>query len=399
MLCNHLIPESGIAWYGTEVLDRKEKSMLPPPTPFPYEGPLPADEPLVDRERELAGLAERAASGRNTRVEGPRRYGKTSLLKHLIASLSEDRIGIYADLYGVVGTADVVARVERALLTAGLPRSQQLWLEARLRASSRRTVLRTGLLGVGRSETGSSAAASALEDRFAIVAELQKRASTPVIAVLDEFQAILAAGNLDALVLDEIRHHDRVGYIFAGSHLGMMRELFTERDRLSHAQATPLALGPLPLDAFAEHIDTRFAEHRRDCSRVLGALLDVGRGHPQRSMMLAAHLFARTSPGRSADEETFEDALDGAIRETSGELQGRWDAFTVSQRRALAALAHGEAPFSRAAAQRRGTTKGSTQNALRTLLASADLAQDAEGEWRIIDPFLELWTQRLDERG
>ncbi len=371
-----------------------------PPTPFPYEEPLPANEPLVDRERELAGLSERAASGRNTRVEGPRRYGKTSLLKHLIASLSDDWIGIYADLYGIVGAADVVARVERALHAARLPRGEKRWLEARLRASSRSVGLRVGPLNVGRSEiAGPPAGAGALEDRFAILAELRERASTPVIVVLDEFQAILAARNLDAIIRSEIQHHDRVGYIFAGSHVGMMRELFTERGRPFYAQATPLALGPLPLHPLAEHIDARFAEHRRDCSRVLGALLDAGRGHPQRSMMLAAHLFARTPPGRSADEQTFEEALDGAIREASGELQGRWDALTVSQRRALTALAHGEAPFGRAAAQRRGTKKGSTHGALRALLASADLAQGAEDEWRIIDPFLELWIERLDERG
>jgi uncharacterized protein len=371
------------------------------PTPFPYEEPLPTREPLVDRESELAGLSERAAAGRNTRVEGPRRYGKTSLLRHLIASLSDrDWIGIYADLYGVIGTADVVARIERAMLAARVPRSERRWLEARLRTSSRSINLRVGPLTVGRSENaGPPADAGALEDRFAVLAELQQRTSLPLLVVLDEFQAVLAAGNLDAVIRSEIQHHDRVGYIFAGSHVGMMRELFNERGRPFYAQATPLPLGPLPLGALAEHIDMRFAEHRRDCSHVLGALLDAGRGHPQRSMMLAAHLFARTPSGRSADEETFQDALDGAIREASGELQGRWDAFTVSQRRALIALAHGEAPFGKAAAQRRGTRKGSTHSALTALVGSADLTRDANSNWKIVDPFLQLWIERLGERG
>jgi AAA+ ATPase superfamily predicted ATPase len=77
------------------------------PTPFRYEEPLPAGEELVDREEELAGLAERALAGRNTRVVAPRRYGKTSLLKHLVAG--RDRAGagfaagIYVDLYGAIG--------------------------------------------------------------------------------------------------------------------------------------------------------------------------------------------------------------------------------------------------------------------------------------------------------
>jgi hypothetical protein len=47
-------------------------------TPFRYEEPLPVGEPLVDREAELEALSERALAGRNTRLEAPRRYGKTS---------------------------------------------------------------------------------------------------------------------------------------------------------------------------------------------------------------------------------------------------------------------------------------------------------------------------------
>jgi len=69
----------------------------------------------VDREAELAGLSERALQGRNTRLVAPRRYGKTLLLRHLIATQSPDRaIGVYVDLYGVIGTLDVVAREQCA---------------------------------------------------------------------------------------------------------------------------------------------------------------------------------------------------------------------------------------------------------------------------------------------
>jgi hypothetical protein len=109
------------------------------------------------------------------------------------------------------------------------------------------------------------------------------------------------------------------------------------------------------VEPFAEYVAVRFEEQHRDCQRVLGLLLDVTRGHPQRSMMLAAHLFARTPAGGAADEATFEDALAGALLDADGELHGRWDALTVSQRRAIAALASGEAPFSQTAARQHGT--------------------------------------------
>jgi hypothetical protein len=74
---------------------------------------------------------------------------------------------------------------------------------------------------------------------------------------------------------------------------------------------------------------------RCDQGWVLGLLLDLARRHPQRSMTLAAHLFARTPAGGAADETTIEDALAGALLDADGELHGRWDALTVSQRRAI----------------------------------------------------------------
>ena len=369
-------------------------------TPFRYEDPLPGGEDLVDREAELTSLSARAREGRNTRVVAPRRYGKTSLLKHLISAQSADRpVGIYVDLYGAMGAGDVVARLEKALRMAKLPRGQTRWLDGRLRTPTRSTRVRVGPLTVthsdaagppGRGEPG------ALEDRFAIFAELRERIGTPLVVVLDEFQAVLVgAGELDAAIRSEIQHHDRVGYIFAGSHVGMMRELFADRGRPFYAQAAPLALGPLPPGPLAEYIGARFERHRRSCDRVLGRLLDIGRGHPQRSMMLAAHLFACTPDGASADEGTLEEALASAMREATGELQGRWDALTLSQRRALAALAHEVPPFSRTAALRYGTSKGATGKALATLAASADIAPEADRSWTIVDPFMAEWITRL----
>jgi hypothetical protein len=73
------------------------------------------------------------------------------------------------------------------------------------------------------------------------------------------------------------------------------------------------------VEPLAEYVAVRFEEQHRDCQRVLGLLLDVTRGHPQRSMMLAAHLFARTPAGGAADEATFEDALAGALLDADGE--------------------------------------------------------------------------------
>jgi len=72
-------------------------------------------------------------------------------------------------------------------------------------------------------------------------------------------------------------------------------------------------------------------------------------------MMLAAH----AHPGR---RRCGRSDIRGRTRRRAarrdGELHGRWDALTVSQRRAIAALASGEAPISQTAARQHGHQQG-----------------------------------------
>jgi hypothetical protein len=58
-------------------------------SPFVYEEPVGAED-LIDRTAELGSLRDRAGDGRNSRLEGPRRFGKTSLLRAALAAAERD---------------------------------------------------------------------------------------------------------------------------------------------------------------------------------------------------------------------------------------------------------------------------------------------------------------------
>src|SRR5271169_956408 len=84
-------------------------------SPFRYEDPLDSTEELADRLAELALLRERIAETRNSRLSGPRRYGKTSLLNAALARADKDGfVPIYVNFLGVLTVADVAERIERA---------------------------------------------------------------------------------------------------------------------------------------------------------------------------------------------------------------------------------------------------------------------------------------------
>src|SRR3546814_1766478 len=68
-------------------------------SPFPFQGPLAPSE-VTGRDDLRRDLAERMVERRVTALLGPRRYGKTSLLRRVTADLAE--VGpetIWIDLY------------------------------------------------------------------------------------------------------------------------------------------------------------------------------------------------------------------------------------------------------------------------------------------------------------
>ena len=95
-----------------------------------------------------------------------------------------------------------------------------------------------------------------LLERLALPRRLHERHGQRTLVVFDEFQDVLAAQErADAIIRSEIQHHgDSASYVFSGSHLGMMRELFGDRRRAFYGQAGSVELPPLPPDEVAGYI-------------------------------------------------------------------------------------------------------------------------------------------------
>lgn len=357
-----------------------------------------APEDLIDRNDESDALHERVTAGRNVRLVAPRRYGKTSLARRVLGELG-DAVGVYVNFFGVLTPQDVAERVERAHREQlrGRPRR---WLDGALRTMQ--PVVRVGggpdPASVEVAPRGGSAP-GVLLDRLAIPRRLHERHGTRFVVVLDEFQDVLRAGaRIDATIRSELEQHgDAVGYVFAGSHPGLMTELFSERGRAFHAQATPVTLDVLGAADVAEFVGDGFERGGRDVGDALGPLLELAGGHPQRVMLLADHLWNETPRGETADGETWGRAVAGVGPEVTDELEAIWRGLTATQQGVLAVVAddrgplHGEANL-RDHGLRRG---GGTSRALQTLL-DAGLAVTDDGRavgHRVVDPLLARWCR------
>jgi uncharacterized protein len=364
-------------------------------SPFIYEEPV-APEALIDRRDELAALVDRAGQARNSRLEGARRFGKTSLVRAVLsAAEDEGAVPVEVNFLGCVSAADVADRIERAYasqLESGLRR----WFEGLIRTL--RPTLSAAPGGVGITAQPRIAAPGLL-DRLALPRRIHERTGRVCAIAFDEFQEVL---RIDSALPGAFRaeletHGTAAAYLFSGSHPGLMREMFADRRHAFFAQAAPVQLGPLPADELADFIVRRFADGRRDPGEALAPLLDASEGHPQRAMLLAHHLFECTTRAAPAGIEEWTDALESATRETRGEHQLLWEASTELERRVLKLIAHRTVPLTgREAAERFGLGKsGSSRTALARLAGEGHLVEDATTRtgWRIVDPLLAAWLR------
>jgi uncharacterized protein len=363
-------------------------------SPFIYEDPVEPPEVLAGRIAELALLRDRVGETRNSRLEGPRRYGKTSLLKAALAVADKDGfVSIYVNFLGVLTAADVAARIERAYREQ-LDGSLKRWFAGV--ASTLRPRVKVAPAGIGL-EVAPEVHMPELLDRLALPRRLQERQDRQCAIVFDEFQDVVRVGDaITGTIRSELEQHGKVAaYIFSGSHPGLMRDLFSDRRHAFFAQAKPIELPPIAAEDLSEYVGARFEAGGRDPGEALEPLLATAGGHPQRAMLLAHHLYECTRPKTTSTTQQWVAAFAAATRDANPEVEAAWDAWNNSERRLMAVISQRTMPLQgRAARERYGVSKtGSNNDTVERLRRDGHIVADEDMTtgWRVVDPLLELW--------
>lgn len=302
---------------------------------------------------------------------------------------------MYVDFFGVLTLDDIAQRIERAY-AAELQGRAASWFAGVRRLLRPTLQVGGGALPAGVEVTVDPQAEPPLVERLALPARLHERHGTRALVIFDEFQDILAAKQrADAVIRSEIQHHgDAASYVFAGSHVGMMRELFSDRRRAFYGQAGPVDLPPLRPDDVAEYLAARFEAGGRRIGVALESLLATAQGHPQRTMLLAHSLWELTPEGGEATQETWLAAYDRVMRDVRDELRALWSALPTSQRRVLASVAENREGVYAAGRRHGGSRGGAVRSATEALSDRGEIIPDpatATG-YRFVDPLLAAWV-------
>jgi len=198
--------------------------------PFVYGEVVPAAA-FVNRIVELDRLARDLAASQKIFLISPRRYGKSSLIRHALAALA--RRGALTVQVTVSSFSSYVAFLEgyaRALAAAETRWDRaHRWLRAAI-SSTRVDVASDARITFPNARTDRDISRLA-EEVFALPARLADTRRRKVVVALDEFQAIggFNGGSVEHAMRAAIQHQRDVGYIFAGSEPTLMEQMLTPK--------------------------------------------------------------------------------------------------------------------------------------------------------------------------
>ena len=348
--------------------------------------------PRPELERQLGAYAE---SGQNVVVQGERRMGKTSLIKHAIGGMRRMRM-LYIDLYCIRTLADLCRRVMNGITEAN--ESMPFIKKAMALVNQLRPTLSFDA-HTGAPQISVDARAAASPDSLGTVMGMIRRLANDerICVVFDEFQDILDIERSDVVLAEmrsTIQFQADTPYFFSGSVRNDMMRIFDDSKSPFFKSAVTFTVGPIDVSQFKNFILDRFQKGRRRIdAATAGALIKYADSVSGDVQELCEAIWDTTEPNATVSVEDIPRALECVFAregEAFGESVRQLTPLQVSVLRALAEL-NSVGIFSEEFMERVQTTStGALRTALKRLVAKRLIYQFG-GRYRFSNPFFNAW--------
>jgi len=370
---------------------------------------------FVDREEELARLVHDARTlSQSNVVIAPRRFGKTALLRVVKSRVAGEMLGVYVNCLGMLTAVDFHDRLVEAILKAFEDKHGR----ARRLLATWRDVLRKPVVGMRErlEEIGGSIEGvgsirlkfrtrevdepALLETALDFPERLAQEQGERVLIIMDEFQTLAEFnGHLFALFKERMEAQRRVVYLFSGSSLRIMNEVFGREGKSPLYQMVGrVFLGEISTPYVHRYYRERLqAVHGVGISEeALNRVTELVGGIPYYFQKLGLELEREIvlKGLRRIEVSDVEIAFERLLEELAADFQERWQTrFSEQQRAVLKVLAEGPRSLSGVAKALRVPAPNVSYSLNR--LAAAMVLTKEDRTYRITDRVFAAWLHRL----
>jgi hypothetical protein len=369
---------------------------------------------LVDRKEELAAVKRVISEGNKLFLIGPRRFGKTSILKTATDELSKTS--------AIVVRLDAESFPSIELLVGGIVASAAKALSGDLRKIGEQirkmfSLLRPELdynvsdgewsvkFGVDSKKLVKPVLLIDALNGFETLAQSQPE-NRPVGLILDEFQRVIEIGGreVEGQIRSAIQTHSRTGYVFAGSKTRMLHDMLMDPTRPFYRLGVNLFLGPVPRQDFETFLRKEFTKSGFEVEEsAINLIMELAEDVPFNVQMLAHQCWTALRERSGPKQPTLSDAvvlasLGIVVRQQDPFYAQLWNSLTTNQQRTLMAVVaeKGTSMQSLRVVQSIGKSSGTVRQALIAMLTMSILREDqtaGQNYYRFEDPFFGAWIR------
>lgn len=375
--------------------------------PFVY-GEIVTAAAFADREVERDRLAGDLLAGQKVFLISPRRYGKSSLVRHVLRRLAKQ--GVLTVEVTVASSSSYVGFLEayaRALLMAETPVGRlRQWTADLLRAVRPEVRFEAEATGTSRFAIAFPAVQTDRDvtrlahEVFALPGKIAAARKRRMAIALDEFQAIgtFNGGSVEHALRAAVQDQRQVGYVFAGSEPTLMERMLTSK-RPFYKAGPVMRLEKIHPDDFAAFLEGRFGGSGLRPEPGLGAaIVELAGNVPYDVQRLAHEMWddLRAAGRKTATVDDLHATLTRLLQEHGPLFEHAWQRLTLSQRGTLRALVleQGREVLSGDVRTRHRLAGASSVQSSLAALVKADVVTKDGRRYALVDSLFREWVAR-----
>ena len=372
--------------------------------PFEYGGVVTGDA-FCNREAEKTDLLKAIRNDEKLFVFSERRFGKTSLVRSVIAKLPhKDTVSAYVDLWPTDDEANFVTALAKAITSSMTTSVEKLLTTAKELFSSLVPTITLNDEGKPELSFGFSRNVKidqAIEEVLETADRIANKEKKNVVVVFDEFQQILQYENdlVERKLRSVIQNHRKVAYIFLGSRRHLIQKMFMEKNRPLYRAGGHYPLGPISEKDWTPFIRNHFRTTERLISDdLIHSIYTRTQGHPFYTQHLCHAVWELCDRKAKVSPKMLDDATQLLLERENYAYTTLWESLAVNQRKFLKGLASEAGkvqPFSSEFIGQYGLGSGSNVQRAVDSLIEKDVIDRDNGSFLISDRFFRLWVQSM----